>query len=123
MDLGAIPVGMIANHTALQMLLLHAASAGRGALLFGESLERIRKALPDFVNPVDLQHFPDLYLEFPLLGEPFLDVTVLYSETPESMRIASPLAAGTEQSNYEIIMLPNDSWFLLVNGLYCAFDV
>ena len=97
MDLGALPVGMIANHTALQMLLLHAASAGRGALLFGESLERIRKALPDFVNPVDLQHFPDLYLEFPLLGEPFLDVTVLYSETPESMRIASPLAAGTEQ--------------------------
>lgn len=26
-------------------------------------------------------------------------------------------------SNYEIVMPLDDSWFLLVNGLYCAFDV
>lgn len=79
------------------MLFLHVASAGRGELLFGESLERVKKVLPDFVDPGDLNHFPDLYLEFPLLGDPFLDVTVLYSNISEDARIVSPFAAGTEQ--------------------------
>ena len=79
------------------MLLLHAASAGRGELLFGECLERVKKTLPDFVNLGDLDDFPDLYLEFPLLGDPFLDVTVLYTNIPDDALIASPLAAGTEQ--------------------------
>lgn len=90
-------MGMISNSLALQMLLFQAASGGRGELLFGESLESVKKILPDFVKPVDLNHFPDLYLEFPLLGKPFLDVTVLYSNIPENMRIDSPLAEGTEQ--------------------------
>ena len=90
-------MGTISNNTALQMLLLHAASAGRGELLFGECLERVKKILPDFVNPGDLDDFPDLYLEFPLLGDPFLDVTVLYTNIPDDALIASPLAAGTEQ--------------------------
>lgn len=79
------------------MLLLHAASNGRGNELFGESLERVKKVLPDFVNPGDLHSFPDLYLEFPLGGDPFLDVTVLYTNIPEDTRIASPLAEGTDQ--------------------------
>ncbi len=79
------------------MLLLHAASAGRGELLYGESLGRVKEILPDFVDPVDLDSFPDLYLEFPLLGDPFLDITVLYPNIPKDVRIVSPLAAGTEQ--------------------------
>ena len=79
------------------MLLIHAASASRGEALFGDSLERVKNILPDFVAPVDLKNFPDLYLEFPLLGDPFLDVEVLYSNIPEDARISSPLAAGTEQ--------------------------
>ncbi|MBR3555432.1 MAG: hypothetical protein IKN89_05940 [Oscillospiraceae bacterium] len=65
---------MIANKTALHMLLLHAASDGREELLFGDSLERVKKVLPDFVEPVDLIHFPELHLEFPLIGAPFLDI-------------------------------------------------
>ena len=90
-------MGMISSSTALQMLLLHAASAGRGELLFGGSLERVKKYLPDFVDPFDLDHFPDLYLEFPLLGDPFLDITVLYPSIPEDAQIASPLAEDTDQ--------------------------
>lgn len=88
---------MISNTSALQMLLLHAASAGRGELLFGESLERVKKILPDFVNTGDLNSFPDLYLEFPLLGDPFLDVSVCYPIISENTRIASPLAGGTDR--------------------------
>ena len=88
---------MISNKAALQMLLLHAASAGRGELLFGEGLERLKKILPAFVDPVELAHFPEMYLEFPLIGVPFLDAEVLYLKIPENARIASPLAAGTEQ--------------------------
>ena len=88
---------MISNSTALRMLLLHAASGGRGELLFGESLDRAKKFLPDFVDPGDLSKFPDVYLEFPLMGEPFLDATVLYRQIPENAHLASPLAAGTQQ--------------------------
>ena len=34
------------------------------------------------MEPLVLDHFyQDLYLEFPLLGDPFLDVTVLYTDS------------------------------------------
>lgn len=88
---------MISNRTALHMLLLQAASGGRGELLFGESLDRVKKFLPDFVDLGDLSAFPDVYLEFPLMGKPFLDATVLYRHLPENAQLASPLAAGTQQ--------------------------
>ena len=74
---------------AFQALLLQAADEGRGAELFGSSLSRAREAVPAFLVG---KSFPDVYLEHPLIGEPYLDVTILYGEAPPGMRVDSPLA-------------------------------
>lgn len=75
---------------AFQVLLLQATDEGRGPALFGESLARARTAVPPFlVGTV----FPDIYLEHPLAGAPFLDVTVLLNKLDPGTRVVS-LAAG-----------------------------
>ena len=80
---------VLAHTDAFQVLLLQAADEGRGPVLFGKSLDRAREAvLPFLVSP----GFPDIYLEHPLAGEPFLDVTVLYGELEPGMRVQSPAA-------------------------------
>ena len=72
-----------------QVLLLQAADEGRGPVLFGDSWARAREVvLPFVVGAV----FPDVYLEHPLIGDPFLDVTLLYSELEPGTRIDSPAA-------------------------------
>ena len=78
---------------AFEVLVLQAADEGRGPILFGESLMRARKLARPFVIGTA---FPDIYLEFPLAGNPFLDVTVLYNELPDNPHIESPAAAGTD---------------------------
>ncbi|MDO4538334.1 MAG: hypothetical protein Q4B54_09260 [Coriobacteriales bacterium] len=78
---------------AFEVLCLQAADKGRGPILFGDCLPRVRETLrPFFVSPA----FPSVYLEFPLLGDPFLDVTLLYASLDPSTRIASDAASGTE---------------------------
>ncbi len=78
---------------AYQALLLQAAADGRGQPLFGESLERARTApLPFMVG----KKFPSVYLEHPLIGDPFMDVTLLYDELEPGTRIASPMAEGLD---------------------------
>ena len=81
---------MILSHAqAFQVLLLQAADEGRGPALFGESLGRAREVpLPFLVG----RSFPDVYLEHPLSGDPFLDVTVLLGQLEPGMRIESPAA-------------------------------
>ena len=77
---------------AYQVLLLQAADDGRGPVLFGECLGRAREVVrPFFVS----EKFPSVYLEHPLAGRPFLDVTLLYSELAQGARVASGMAAGT----------------------------
>ena len=49
-------------------------------------------ALPFLIG----EKFPEIYLEFPLAGKPFLDVTLLYGELDEDAHIDSALAAGCE---------------------------
>ena len=78
---------------AFQVLLLQAADEGRGAALFGDSLDRASSVVPPFLVS---EGFPSLYLEFPLKGDPFLDVTVLYDSVAPGTRIESPAAEGTE---------------------------
>ena len=82
------------NHLACRTLFLQAAGDGRGPLLFGTDGDRACAKVLPFVEGVP---FPFLYLEFPLKGDPFLDVTVLYSEIPEGFRFTHPAAAGTER--------------------------
>lgn len=78
---------------AFEVLCLQAADEGRGAVLFGESFERARKVARPFMVGEKL---PSVYLEFPLLGEPFLDVTVLMGELPAGTRIDSPAVEGVD---------------------------
>ena len=86
----------IDNNTAFRLLLASAASGGRDKLLFGDSLERVKKIIPDFLGKGD---FPDIYLEFPLFGEPFLDIflTVVAEEPYQGSYITSPLAEDSEK--------------------------
>lgn len=78
---------------AFEVLCLQAADQGRGSLLFGESLTRARKLARPFMVG---EGFPSVYLEFPLVGDPFLDVTVLYDKLEPKTRVASIAAAGSE---------------------------
>ena len=100
---------------AYQVLLLQAADEGRGPLLFGDSLERARVVVPPFLVGAK---FPSLYLEHPLVGSPFLDVTVLYSHLEPGVRIASDAAADADA------ML---DWFAGIHdeypGMCCGFEI
>ena len=82
------------NETACRVLFLQAADEGRGPLLFGADADRACEKVLPFVKGVP---FPTLYLEFPLLGDPFLDVTVLEGKIPAGTRFDTPAAAGTER--------------------------
>ncbi len=74
---------------SFQTLLLIAADDGRRDALFGDSFERAWEAVPPFL--VGCQ-FPDVYLEHPLAGDPFLDVTLLLADVEANTRIDSPAA-------------------------------
>ena len=79
----------ISHADAYQVLLLQAADDGRGPQLFGESLARAREVAQPFMVG---ETFPSVYLEHPLLGDPFLDVTILYGKLEPGIRIDSPMA-------------------------------
>lgn len=79
---------------AFDVLCLSIADDGREEVLFGDSVPRAREAVRPFVVGKD---FPDIYFEFPLIGDPFLDVTLLYGELEPGDYIDSPAAEGTEQ--------------------------
>ena len=78
---------------AFQVLLLQLGNEGRDETLLGGCAEHAKEACIPFLVG---KEFPDLYLEFPLKGEPFLDVTMLYGQLEPGTRIDAPAAAGTE---------------------------
>lgn len=83
----------LSHADAFEVLCLQAADDGRGPVLFGDCVPRARTVLrPFFVGP----EFPSVYLEFPLMGEPFLDVTVLLAKPEPGTRIDSPAVAETD---------------------------
>lgn len=83
---------LLSHADAFEVLCLQAADEGRGDILYGSCLQRARKEGRAFMVG---EEFPDVYLEFPLIGEPFLDITVLYGQLEEGTRVVSPVAAGT----------------------------
>ena len=84
---------MLSWEGAMQLLLLHSSADGREKVLFGEDFPGVSDVFPSIcVGDV----CPDVYLEFPLIGKPFLDLTVLYSENSGKFRLDVPEAAGTE---------------------------
>ena len=82
------------NALACRTLFLQAATDRRGPVLFGDNGKRACEAILPFLEGVP---FPEIYLEFPLAGDPFLDVTILYGEIKPGTRFDSPSAAGTEE--------------------------
>ena len=62
------------NELTCRTLFYHAASDGRAQALFGPYWEKTCDAVLPYTQGVA---FPNLYLEFPLKGDPFLDVTAL----------------------------------------------
>ncbi len=84
---------MLANAQLFEVLCLQLADEGREQILLGDCLARVRSSLAPFMVGDCL---PSTYLEFPLMGDPFLDVTVLYSELPANVTIDSPAAEGTK---------------------------
>ena len=80
------------NELTTSMIFLQAADNGRKEILFGDSFDRAHEASLPLVKGMPA---PSLYLEFPLLGEPFLDVTVLYGDIPEGAVIDSPYVPDT----------------------------
>ncbi len=62
------------NELTCRTLFYHAASDGRAQAFFGPDWEKTCDAVLPYTRGV---LFPDLYLEFPLKGDPFLDVTAL----------------------------------------------
>lgn len=106
---------MPSDADSFEVLCLQAADAGRGAVLFGDSLARARKAARPFMVG---NEFPSVYLEFPLIGEPSLDVTVLLDDINEGTRIDSPAAAGSG---------PMLDWFAQARhgfeGICCGFEL
>ena len=80
---------------AFAVLCLQAADNGRGPVLLGDGVPRAR----ELVAPLLVgDKMPEIYLEFPLTGEPFMDVTLLYGVLPEGVRIDSPLVDGTREA-------------------------
>ncbi|MBR6160081.1 MAG: hypothetical protein IKQ40_07235 [Lachnospiraceae bacterium] len=63
-------------------------------LFSADGLSRVRKIMPPFLAG---RRFPEIYLEFPLAGSPFLDATVLYNMLSGEEMITSPLAQGCER--------------------------
>lgn len=100
---------------AFEVLCLQAGDNGRGDVLFGECVERARTVGRPFMVG---DKFPDVYLECPLIGEPFLDVTVLYDSLETGTRVNHPAATGTEA------ML---DWFAgecpRIEGVCCGFEL
>ena len=84
---------LIPNELATAMIFMQAADNGRKEVLFGDSFDRAYEAAIPLVKDMLA---PSIYLEFPLKGDPFLDLTVLYGDIPEGAVIDSPYIPDTE---------------------------
>ena len=77
---------------SLRVLLLQAADEGRGEVLFGDSLNRVGNEAAPFMVGED---FPSVYLECPLVGDPFIDITLLYAKLAPGTHVEHPAAEGS----------------------------
>ncbi len=77
----------------LQAMLVFAGEDGREEALFGDSYGRARQVAGSFIAS---NASTCIYLEFPLMGDPFLDLTFLYSKMAPGSRVDHPAAAATE---------------------------
>lgn len=79
---------------AFDMLCIRAGEGGRDEKLFGGCIPRARQLFRPFVIG---NRFPTVFLECPLAGVPFLDMTVLYGRLPEGCVVKSKYAEGCDE--------------------------
>ena len=77
------------NQRAFEILCILIASDGRGDSLFGDDIKRLPERIAPFLS---VDPFPSIHLEFPLLGRPYTDVTVLYRTVEPGTRMITPAA-------------------------------
>lgn len=100
---------------AFEVLCLQAGDEGRENVLFGECLGRARKVARPFMVG---EKFPSVYLEFPLIGDPFMDVTMLYNKLAPGTCVEAAPAEGTQ---------PMLDWFAdtctEIDGVCCGYEL
>ena len=67
----------LTNKELFEIMCMRLERSNAAKALFGNGLDTIRPLIRPFLIGDD---FPEIYLEFPLKGEPFLDATVLYND-------------------------------------------
>ena len=82
-------INSLTNDDIFEIMCLRIQKSLDVSALFGDSFERVKQAVPPFLVG---KRFPEMYLEFPLKGKPFLDVSVLYSELEPGIAINSEYA-------------------------------
>ena len=100
---------------SFEVLCLQLADDGREDALLGGNLARTRAALRPFIVG---EEFPSCYLEFPLQGDAFLDVTVLYNKVTPGTHIDSPAAEGTDAMLDWFASVPLDH-----HRICCGYEV
>ena len=81
----------LTNKDLFEITCMRLERSNAAKALFGNGLDTIRPLIRPFLIGGD---FPEIYLEFPLKGEPFLDATVLYNDIENVKNIDSPLAGN-----------------------------
>lgn len=81
----------LSHSETLQVLLFQLADEGRADALTGPGFERVGETCSPFLVGDKLPH---VYLELPLAGEPFLDITMLYNKIAPGTRIDAVAAEG-----------------------------
>ena len=82
------------NTDAFDMLCIRAGKDGRDSRLFGGCIPRARELFRPFVIG---KRFPNIFLECPLAGEAFLDMTVLYGRISDGDVVKSRYSEGCDE--------------------------
>lgn len=82
------------NEEVFEMMCLRAGREGRDDRLFGGLGRRATSLIRPFIIG---RSFPIVFWEFPLKGDPYLDISVLYKTLSEEDFVASPYATGCEK--------------------------
>ena len=99
--------------TVFDTLYAIAASDGREAPLFGQTLSLAR---PAFEKTLIGENYPTVYLEFPLLGEPRFDFLTVYTSVPTGAQFAPGAGFGYQRMF---------DWFsgIRLSGVSCGLEV
>lgn len=87
------------------MLCIKAGESGRDRSLFGGCLTRAGELFRPFIAGIS---FPHIFLECPLSGDPYLDLTVLYGRLTEGTVVKSKYCEGCDELFRRYIRMKQD---------------